>query len=38
MIGITKNKNLIEECNKLRQENVYYLGILKELRQNLQIA
>lgn len=32
MIGITKNKNLIEECNKLREENVYYLKILKELR------
>lgn len=30
--GINKNKNLIEECNKLQEENVYFIKLLNELR------
>jgi hypothetical protein len=31
LIEVSKTKNLIEECNKLRQENDYYQKLLKEM-------
>ncbi len=35
LVEISKNKNLIEECNKLHQENDYYNKLLHELQMTL---
>jgi hypothetical protein len=35
---VAKTKNLIEECNRLEQENDYYNKILMELRTNIETA
>ena len=38
LIGINKNKNLIEECNKLQIENVYFIKLLSELNNTIKQA
>ena len=38
LIGINKNKNLIEECNKLQIENVYFIKLLSELNNTIKEA
>jgi hypothetical protein len=35
LIGINKNKNLVEECNKLQEENVYFIRLLLELKNTI---
>ena len=35
LLGINKNKNLVEECNKLQEENVYFIRLLLELKSTI---